>query len=259
MDHDSWSKLRPLSKLPRWRRQLVEENMGLVGYYTKRVAEALKTDPSDLFQEGIFGLMRAALDYERDRVPKVSFSTYAMWWIRHAVVRYINNTRSTVRVPVWACDAIRRDARRTWIAECVDAFGPDSDAGKALLAALPERPAVEFGTAIVRGRTIQTPRRFMKHSEERETNLLDELPDEWNPQSAEDRLDEARVRPAVLRALEVLPERHRAMLRLRFGLDTGKELTLSEIGERYGISRERVRQIEVEALASLRDVLHEFA
>jgi RNA polymerase primary sigma factor len=233
---------RSRARARRARDGLINGNLRLVISVAKRFRNR-GLSLNDLIQEGNIGLMRAVEKFDYRRGFK--FSTYAHWWIRQAVTRAIHEKARTIRVPVHMLERInglRRAAREI-----------HSEQGrKALARELAER----LGEPVEKVRamwhltedtlSLQTPLR------DNEAELCDLIADEeaGNP---EDHAGEEGMRSQVQRLLAGLTPREAEVLTLRFGIETGQELTLGQIGERWGVSRERVRQIQLAAVDKVRE------
>jgi len=197
----------------------------------------------DLIQEGNVGLMRAADKFEYARGFK--FSTYATWWIRQAITRALANQGRTIRVPVHMSDRIRKLFAIAQVLE-QDLGRPPHPAEIALRMNLPEPKIWQLLKVARRSVSLEKPA-----GEDQDAELGDFLEDHQSPDPLE--VTAYLLLQADLDAmLECLTAREARILRLRFGLDGGRTYTLKEVGRKFNLTRERIRQIEQEALAKLR-------
>jgi RNA polymerase primary sigma factor len=232
------------------RNRLAEVNLRLVVMLAKSYRRSGVPFP-DLVQEGNLGLMRA-IDKFDYRVG-TRFSTYAAWWIRQAVAREATRQRETVRMPFGLVDKRRRASRAARALAQTLGRAADSD-----------EVAEELGMTEAQARRAleAVPRSIPLHahvSEEGDRPWDEVLSDEEATMIDEDVAARQRQRAAV-RVLDRLTPREQHILRRRFGLGgDGEEVTLREIGEELGLSRERIRQLEAIALEKLRDALAEEA
>jgi RNA polymerase primary sigma factor len=226
------------------KRALVEANLRLVvaiaRYYVGHGMELL-----DLIQEGNLGLMRAVDRFKYRRGFR--FSTYATWWIRQAVTRAISDQARTIRIPVHVTTTLSELARVN--RGLVQELGREPSVEEvAKRSALPASKVRRIFEASHKPLSLETP--------VGEDSVLGEfLPDEWNPAPLDSVLA-GEVVTQVERVLRTLSAKEAEILRLRFGVGEEAELTLEEVGRRFGLTRERIRQIQARALDKLRSPSH---
>jgi len=198
----------------------------------------------DLIQEGNLGLMKAVEKYEYQRGFR--FSTYATWWIRQTITRSIADQGRTIRVPVHMVDRIRLLYKTTHELEQKLGRAPTNEE----LAEKLEVP-VDKIEWMLRVSWLPLSLESPINDDEEDSELGQFIEDQQTPtpiQSAYAKL----LREKIEEVLDTLPPREARILRLRFGLDNGHSYTLEEVGEKFGLTRERIRQIESKALRRLR-------
>jgi len=222
--------------------KLVTSNLRLVVSIAKRfMGRGMEFD--DLIQSGSLGVITAAKKFDHEKGFR--FSTYATWWIRQTITRAISDTARTIHIPSYVKDRI--DRMNKVVREYEQKFGVAPSA---------EYIAEQLGETVEQ--VLSDQKIQMKNlslyegiGDDGDSILLDMIED-TNGKTPEKEAERQADREAIFRALSTLEAREQIIIRHRYGLDDGRAKTLEEVGKLFGITRERVRQIEKKALKKLR-------
>ena len=222
--------------------RFIKANLRLVVSVARKYGRA-QMPLLDLVQEGNTGLIRAVEKFDYRKGFK--FSTYATWWIRQAITRAIADQARTIRIPVHMVETINKMVRIS--RQLVQKLGREPSDEE-----IAHEMEIESGRVEEIRRIAQLPVSLETPIGEEEDSQLGDFIEDRNMPSPEDAAAGNLLHEQIEEMLDALSDREREVLRYRFGLEDGRSYTLEEVGRRFGVTRERIRQIEAKALRKLR-------
>ncbi len=230
------------------RRKIIVSNLRLVVSIAKKYLY-YGLPLQDLIEEGNLGLMKAVDRYDPERGCK--FSTYATWWIRQAVTRSLSNYGRTVRIPVYVTDNVARYKKVA--EELYIKTGKQPE---------PEEVAVAMGIKPSEARKLREFVHDISPLDKLESTDIDDgrgIPESLEPRRVDKAIEQIEIDQQLEELMEQLTEREANIIRFRYGLVDGKAHTLEETGREFNLTRERIRQIEKDAMKRLRHYVSDHA